>query len=345
MLWSVAFATVTMSCKAVSGTNVFLSDTPAYLLGTALDFLYEAMHEFMGLLVVVIGAIAVYNQMRPKPLPMEKETVLITGAGGGLGSAMALEFLKRNCRCIVLWDVNARALEETRERLLEKGASSNSRELTHIIAQTVDVASIDAICSAADDLRAMNVDVSVLVNNAAIFSKGAVTDLEDRNVVKAFEVNVFPFFRLVKQFVPQMMERDHGTILNISSGTAYLGVPNSSLYVSTKAALSIANECLLQELQMYKGIRTLLGEFGHIHTNMFKGFDPGYLGSIFMPSSDPDTIARLLVRKVCAGHEGKIVYPFLFRAGPLHTMWPLRIRNILLYLFNANHAFDRVASS
>jgi len=190
----------------------------------------------------------------------------------------------------------------------------------------------------------MDVNVSILVNNAGVFTPGFLTTIDDEAVVKSFEVNVFASFRLIKLFLPRMMRDNHGTVITISSVTGHLGVARGSPYVSSKAALSMVHECLVHETRDYSGIRTLLGEFGHINTTMFHNLDYGWTRFV-LPTLDRMVVAERIVDRVQTRSEGVLVWPLTFNLWHFYVILPLRMRIFVAWLLNANTSFDKVQRS
>jgi len=145
------------------------------------------------------------------------KTVLITAAGQGIGRATAELFAAEGAE---VWatDVNAKSLDGVR----------GCRSLL------LDVCSTDSIASARRTIG----PISVLFNCAGYVANGTILDCSEQEWARSFDLNVASMYRTIRAWLPPMLERREGSIINMSSvaGTAR-GVPNRFVYGASKAAV------------------------------------------------------------------------------------------------------------
>lgn len=108
--------------------------------------------------------------------------------------------------------------------------------------------------------------IDILINNAGYGLFGALEEISIEETKKQFETNLFGAIRTIKEVLPSMREQKDGIIINVSSMSGIVGIPATSVYVSTKFALEGLSESISYELQPY-GIKIILIEPGVINTN------------------------------------------------------------------------------
>ena len=146
---------------------------------------------------------------------------MVTGAGQGMGRAIALAFLTEGAE---VWaaDLNRRTLAE-----LETDAPA-----IHTV--SVDVARTEEVAS----LAAAAGNIDVLVNCAGIVHHGSVLECTEAEFQQMLDVNVTSMYRTVKAFLPGMLERGGGSIINMASVVSSVaGLPNRFAYGTSKAAV------------------------------------------------------------------------------------------------------------
>lgn len=145
------------------------------------------------------------------------KTCLVTAAGQGIGRASAEAFLAEGA---TVWatDLNGKAVAEI------AGARARSLDVT-------DVAAIDA-------LKAEIGGIDVLFNCAGFVHAGSVLDCPEKDWDFAFDLNAKAQYRMIRAFLPGMLERGKGSIINMASVASSLkGVPNRFAYTASKAAV------------------------------------------------------------------------------------------------------------
>jgi NAD(P)-dependent dehydrogenase (short-subunit alcohol dehydrogenase family) len=168
---------------------------------------------------------------------MTQRKIMITGAGSGLGRALALRYAKAGCAVACVDIVLERAQETV---ALLQGAGH--------MAFVVDVgndASFDALHAAID---AQFGALDVLVNNAGIASGGPMVDTTMAEWREVLEINLLGVVRGCRAFLPGMLERGRGRILNTASFAGLAGAPSIMTYGVAKAGVVALSEQLRAEL-------------------------------------------------------------------------------------------------
>jgi len=136
--------------------------------------------------------------------------------------------------------------------------------------------------------------IDILVNNAGYGLFGALEDISIEEAKKQFETNLFGAMRTIKGVLPSMREQRNGIIVNISSMSGLIGIPATSVYVSTKFALEGLSESISYELQPY-GIKVILIEPGVINTN--------FVPNIKFPNINDNKLQQAILKE-----ESKVNY-------------------------------------
>ena len=148
------------------------------------------------------------------------KTAFVTAAGQGIGRATALAFVAQGAR-VIATDVNAAALESLHK---ECGCTVD----------VLDVTKADAVQAAA----AKHGPVDVLFNGAGFVHAGSVLDCTEDEWEFAFSLNVRSQFRMIKAFLPGMLKKGNGSIINMASVAGSIkGAPSRFVYGATKAAV------------------------------------------------------------------------------------------------------------
>ncbi|MET3598821.1 SDR family oxidoreductase [Martelella mangrovi] len=148
------------------------------------------------------------------------KTCFITAAAQGIGAASVMAFVKAGAK-VIATDINAEKLAE-----LENVEGVTTRVL--------NVLSDEEVTAAAAETGG----VDILFNCAGVVHNGSVLDMPEGDLDFAFDLNVRAMVRTIRAFLPGMLERGDGAIINMSSVASSLkGVPNRFAYSTTKAAV------------------------------------------------------------------------------------------------------------
>ena len=183
----------------------------------------------------------------------------VTGAGSGIGRALAAELVQRGAH-VALSDNDEAALSETRELL--NGA-------VKVTTHPLDVRDRAAVERYAGEVRAQHGGADVVINNAGVTSKGSLEQLDYDDIEFVLAVNFWGVLYGTKAFLPLFRERGAGHIVNISSINAFVPFANNGPYNISKYAVHGLNETLMQELRG-EPIRVTSVHPGGIRTNIAK---------------------------------------------------------------------------
>jgi NAD(P)-dependent dehydrogenase (short-subunit alcohol dehydrogenase family) len=162
--------------------------------------------------------------------------VVVTGAGSGIGRALALQLDKEGA-VLALSDINAENLAETVE-LLSRPCYS----------EALDVSNRDAVYKHADNVRAELGDVELVINNAGVALAQTVSQMEYDDFDWVMSINFWGTVYGTKAFLPQLMRHKESAVVNVSSIFGLVGIPTQSAYNASKFAVRGFTESLMTEL-------------------------------------------------------------------------------------------------
>jgi len=182
---------------------------------------------------------------------------LVTGASSGIGEAFAHALAARGFDLILV----ARRLD----RLASLGQRLHQSHGIEVKAVQADLATPKGV---EDTLRAVESSerpLDLLINNAGVGSYGAFSDLEESRELQMVDLNVRAIVALTHHFLPRMIARGKGDIVQVSSTTAFQPVPYMATYGATKAVGLHFSEAIAREVQG-TGVRVLAVCPGHTPT-------------------------------------------------------------------------------
>lgn len=173
-------------------------------------------------------------------MKVQGKTIVVTGAGSGMGRELTLLLLKKGARAAAV-DINQDALSET-AALAGNHQDSLS---THI----VNITDRDAVAALPDAVIQAHGAVDGIINNAGIIHRFVrINDLEFNDIERVFNVNFWGMVNVTKSFLPHLLKRPEAHIVNTSSMGGFLPVPGQTAYGSSKAAVKLFTEGLHSEL-------------------------------------------------------------------------------------------------
>ena len=214
-----------------------------------------------------------------------RKIALVTGGARGMGLAWA-ERLARDGATVILWGTNADRLRKAKSQLLGDGSNH--------MALAVDVSSREAVYDAARDVLNRYGKIDILINNAGIVDGAAFLETSDQVIERILSVNVLSMFWTIKAFLPGMVARNEGHIVNVASAAGFIGVPRMVAYVASKWAVIGLTESLRLEVAGMGKIGVKFSTFcpSYVDTGMFSGVQPPKLTKMLQVDAVVDRAYR-----------------------------------------------------
>lgn len=229
---------------------------------------------------------------------VKDKLVLITGGGGGLGSAMARGFAREGARVIVV-DV---ALDKARGVADDVGQDGGIAW-----AESVNVTDRRAVAALAASLTEQLGPIDVLINNAGISGRARIDDPGAEQVWdRIIDVNLQGLFNVTHAFVPAL-KQSRGCVINLSSIVAFVSGISTAGYIASKGAVRSFTQALARDLAPH-GVRANAVAPGLMLTEMVKP-------QLQVPGGTDWYMDRVPMQR--GGEPGEIVGPALFLASSL----------------------------
>lgn len=170
------------------------------------------------------------------------KNALVTGAGKGIGKAIAIALAQEG--------VNVALLARTTSQL---EAVANDVEALGVkaVVVTADVTDMQSVNQAVDKVREQLGSIDILINNAGIAAFGKFLELEPAQWENIIKVNLMGPYYVTRAVLPDMIDRQAGDIINISSTAGLKGAPVTSAYSASKFGLIGMSESLMQEVRKH----------------------------------------------------------------------------------------------
>jgi len=230
--------------------------------------------------------------------------VLVTGGARGMGKLFARRSIERGAGRVILWDVDEQALAATADELRRAGGS--------VDADTVDLTDVSQIEASARRVLAERGAVGILFNNAGVVVGKPFEAHSTGEIERSIRVNVLAAMHTARAFLPSMIERGRGHIVNIASAAGLTPNPNMSVYAASKWAVLGWSESLRIELESaHEGVRVTTVCPSYVDTGMFQGAR----APLLTPMLKPDDVADRIIRAVESDR-------FLVRTPPIVNLLP-----------------------
>ena len=244
--------------------------------------------------------------------PFHDKRVLITGASRGIGKQLARDFAKEGARCLLVAR-DAVALEENRKQLPEPDRHA---------CYPCDVSSREMVDTMARQVLEEQGPVDILVNNAGIsrYTRFLDTPLEEHEAM--MRINYWGMLYCTRAFLPAMLERDSGQIVNLSSISGKLGTVRHTGYAASKFAVAGFSDSLYFEL-LGTGVKIMVVNPGVVKTHLFdhesfKDF-PDEVRKMMKP---PHLLSKAILRGIRKG-KFEVTFPRSLWAGVVaRAVWP-----------------------
>ncbi len=246
------------------------------------------------------------------------KVIVVTGAGNGVGRAVALEALRRGARVAAV-DISRTGLDETAAM-----AAAGERLATF----QVDITDRDVVAGLPADVAARFGTVDGLVHLAAIIQPfERVKDLDDATIARVVDVNWWGTLHLNRAFLPVLLARPEAHIVNTSSMGGFIPVPGQTIYGATKAAVKLLTEGLHAECRG-TSVRVTVAIPGGMATNMAANsgvevaVDPARAAEMSKQLVTPEAAAAAILDamernayRVLIGRDAKLM-DLLYRVNP-----------------------------
>jgi NAD(P)-dependent dehydrogenase (short-subunit alcohol dehydrogenase family) len=253
------------------------------------------------------------------------KSVVVTGASSGLGRGLALEFARAGAAKVAMIDVDEEGLAGTKVLVEAQGARATTRR--------VDVSVYSQMEEFASGLLAEWGAVDILVNNAGVGVGGELKDVDVRDFDWIVGINLMGEVYGTRLFLPQMIERGSGHIVNIASLSGLVLLPFHLPYTTTKFGLAGFSEALWAEARRF-GVGVTLVCPGAIKTSILQNtritaqldgqrkFVERFQAQLEEKGMEPEDVARLVIKAVerdrfllLTGPESYVMY-YLRRLAP-----------------------------
>ncbi len=220
---------------------------------------------------------------------MQGKRVLVTGAAKGIGLCIAQEFAQAGSE-LILTDIDAEALAGVAEEI-GKTAAVHSR--------VVDVSNRQAVFELAAWVLSDIGKLDILINNAGIGYHGELAETSLETWRRLIDINLMGPLHHIYAFLPSMIERRCGQIVNVSSGQAFFRLPTWGAYAAIKAALGAMSEILHFELRKHRIQVTTVYPF-MVNTGFYDTVEAKTFGARMsmklLPyySSTPEKVGRII---------------------------------------------------
>ena len=222
---------------------------------------------------------------------LKHKQVLITGGAKGIGLATAKRILNEGAN-VIIWDFKENDLLQTVRDLKEQGHN--------VFSQICDVTNKEQVYQNAAIIKEKFGSIDVLINNAGTVYTGYMLDRTDEELENLINVNFTSMIYTIRAFMPDMLEKNFGHIINISSASSLTGAPKLAVYAATKWAVAGLTESLRLEVQKMgkNGVR-----FSSIHPNflkkgLFEGTKLNFIGQLLAPGvKNHDQVAKVIVNR------------------------------------------------
>ncbi|MDH3765474.1 MAG: SDR family NAD(P)-dependent oxidoreductase, partial [Nitrosopumilus sp.] len=215
-------------------------------------------------------------------MDFKNKVILITGASSGIGKETAIKFAKLGANIILV---------ARRKNKLEQVANELKEFNVVTLVCQCDVSKKDQVKEMSKIVLEKFESVDVLVNNAGFAIYGSVSDLTIDEIESQMETNYFGMIYCIKNFLPSMLKKESGHIVNVASVAASFGLPGIASYCASKFAILGFSEGLKHELKN-TGIGITVVSPIMVRTNFFE--HPSFEK---MPKFSPTSLSSKTVAK------------------------------------------------
>lgn len=212
--------------------------------------------------------------------------VLITGGASGIGRIMGRISLEKGARQLVIWDINEANISAT---------VNEYNSIGNVKGYKVDVSDSMQVQEISEKTIKECGNVDIVINCAGIVTSNATFDkLKTEEIERTIKINTIAPMVVAQQFLPSMIERNHGHVCNIASAAGMISNPRMSVYVASKWGIIGWSDSVRIELKQMKSrvrFTTIAPYF--INTGMFDG-----VKSRIFPILKPEPTVRKIIKAI-----------------------------------------------
>lgn len=259
------------------------------------------------------------------------EHIFITGAGSGIGRQMALRFSRLGAK-ITICDLNLENAKKVENEILEKGGEA--------VAVFCNVIILDNVKEAARKAREAFGDVTMLINNAGIVTGKKLLESNEKLIETTIAVNTTSHSYTVREFLPSMLQKNHGHIVTIASVAGLVGVNGLADYCASKFGAVGFDESLRMELNQLKTkVRTTCICPYFINTGMFEGVQSKV--PFLLPILSEEYASNRIINAITQ-NEAFMVMPWACNIIQfLRSILPVSVLDWLSDFLGANSSMDK----
>jgi short-subunit dehydrogenase len=221
-------------------------------------------------------------------MKLESARVILTGAGGGIGSELATRLAAQGAR-LALLGRNEQALQQTREQMDDSSPSP--------LLLTVDLLDTEARCAAVDEAMGKLGGVDILINNAGLLSFRPFAEEESEMINRIIQLNTLVPMQLTRQVVQFMIDQGRGRIVNVGSTFGSIAFAWFAAYSASKFGLRGFSEALRRELA-HTGVGVTYAAPRAVKTKMNTSSVYRMAETVKMNMDEPGWVAHSIVEAI-----------------------------------------------
>ncbi len=250
---------------------------------------------------------------------LKNKTVLLTGGAAGIGYEMCKMLLSKGVKKIIIWDINQDFISD----LPSKFQNGHER----VRGTYMDVTDTNRIVAEAEKLIASGNCPDILINNAGIIVGKDFAEHQHLEIDNMMNVNIMGAMHVTLAFLPAIISRGSGHIVNVASAAGLTSNPKMSVYVASKWAMTGWSDSLRIELEhLGKDLHVTTVNPYYINTGMFSGVQSTPL----LPILEPESVASKII-KCIETNKLRLRMPFLVKFTPLAAgLLPPRLFDVIV---------------
>ncbi len=236
----------------------------------------------------------------------QDKIILITGGASGIGKLMGKAAIQKGIKHLIIWDINKKMLDET--------VAEFSTIFPNVHGYLVDVSEREQIQTAAQRVKNDVGKIDILINNAGIVIGKYFHEHTHADIDRTMSINTDALMHITLEFLPDMIQRNSGHIVNIASAAGMVGNPKMSVYAASKWAVIGWTDSIRLEMEILgKDVKVTCITPYYISTGMFDGVKT----SLFVPINKPEATVRKIIRGI--------------EKNKLHVRMPLIVYTLQLF--------------